>query len=384
MKATKVTLRQRLLNSGKITLYLDFYPPFKDPVTKKDIRHEYLGIYLVKNPKFAIEKEANKEKLHQAEAIRSQRELSIIRGQYEFLDKLTPKMDFLAYFRKKLESKDQKWIRVYDHFKNYCHGKCLMSDITVPFCEGFREYLLKAKHLKNESMDLSQNSAAGYWSTFRGCLKIAYHEKMLKENVNDFLESISGTSSRREYLTLEEVRQLANTPCDVPDLKNASLFSCLTGLRISDILALDWSNIVKAQDGGWCIRIRTEKTDTEATLPLTDEAYKLCGKRSTGPVFKNLKRYNTHAPLKEWVEAAGITKHITFHCFRHTFATLQVNEGTDIYTVSHLLTHANVGTTQIYADIVDKSMRDAVERIKINDGAKPKGKNKKTDETKDK
>ena len=384
MKATKVFLRQRKLNSGKITLYLDYYPPLRDPVTQDRVFRDYLGIYLVDNPKFAIEKEANKEKLRQANAIRSERELAIIRGQFDFLDKHKQKMDFLAYFRNKLESKDQKWIRVYDHFKNYCHGKCLMSDITVPFCEGFREYLLKAKHLKNESMDLSQNSAAGYWSTFRGCLKIAYHEKMLKGNVNDFLESISGTSSRREYLTLEEVRQLANTPCDVPDLKNASLFSCLTGLRISDILALDWSNIVKAQDGGWCIRIRTEKTDTEATLPLTDEAYKLCGKRSTGPVFKNLKRYNTHAPLKEWVEAAGITKHITFHCFRHTFATLQVNEGTDIYTVSHLLTHANVGTTQIYADIVDKSMRDAVERIKIKDEAKPKGKNKKTDETKDK
>ena len=384
MKATKVFLRQRKLNSGKITLYLDYYPPLRDPVTQEHVFRDYLGIYLVDNPKFAIEKEANKEKLRQANAIRSERELAIIRGQFDFLDKHKQKMDFLAYFRKKLESKDQKWIRVYDHFKNYCHGKCLMSDITVPFCEGFREYLLKAKHLKNESMDLSQNSAAGYWSTFRGCLKIAYHEKMLKENVNDFLEPISGISRRREYLTLDEVRQLANTPCDVPDLKNASLFSCLTGLRISDILALDWSNIVKAQDGGWCIRIRTEKTDTEATLPLTDEAYKLCGKRSTGPVFKNLKRYNTHAPLKEWVEAAGITKHITFHCFRHTFATLQVNEGTDIYTVSHLLTHANVGTTQIYADIVDKSMRDAVERIKINDGAKPKGKNKKTDETKDK
>lgn len=66
---------------------------------------------------------------------------------------------------------------------------------------------------------------------------------------------------------LEEVRKLAKTQCDVPDLKNASLFSCLTGLRISDILALTWSNIEKAQDGGWCIRIRTEKTDTEATLP---------------------------------------------------------------------------------------------------------------------
>lgn len=80
---------------------------------------------------------------------------------------------------------------------------------------------------------------------------------------------------------LEEVRKLAKTPCDVPDLKNASLFSCLTGLRISDILALTWSNIEKAQDGGWCIRIRTEKTDTEATLPLTDEAYRLCGNQLT-------------------------------------------------------------------------------------------------------
>ena len=332
MKATKVTLRQRLLNSGKITLYLDFYPPLKDPETKKNIRHEYLGIYLVKSPKFAIEKEANKEKMRQAEAIRSQRELSIIRGQYGFLDTHTPKMDFLAYFRKKLDSKDQKWIRVYD------------STFFLKF---------------------SQNSAAGYWSTFRGCLKVAYQEGILQENVNEFLEPIAALTGRREFLTLEEVRMLANTPCDVPDLKNASLFSCLTGLRISDILALTWSNIVKAQDGGWCIRIRTEKTDTEATLPLTDEAYMLCGEHSEGLVFKNLKRYYTHEPLKEWVKAAGITKHITFHCFRHTFATLQVNEGTDIYTVSHLLTHANVGTTQIYADIVDKSKREAVERIKI-------------------
>ena len=85
---------------------------------------------------------------------------------------------------------------------------------------------------------------------------------------------------------------------------------------------------------------------------------------------------------REYTDA--LTYLVITHCFRHTFATLQVNEGTDIYTVSHLLTHANVGTTQIYADIVDKSMRDAVERIKIKDEAKPKGKNKKTDETKDK
>ena len=366
MKATKVTLRQRLLPSGRITLYLDFYPPLRMPGKSKEVRHEYLGIYLVNNPKFSEDKEANKEKIKQAEALCAQRELSVIRGQYDFLDNEKRKMDFLAYFRSKLSAKDQKWIRVYDHFCNYCGGQCKMGDLSVEFCTGFRDYLLNAKQLRDEKRNLSQNSASGYWSTFRGCLKLAYREKLIPENINDYLDPIAAITGRREYLTIEEVRKLAQTPCETPDLKNASLFSCLTGLRISDILALEWSNIQKAQDGGWCLRIKTEKTDTEATLPLSKEAYKLCGRRRTsGLVFRNLKRYFTQGPLQEWLKAAGITKHITFHCFRHTFATLQVNGGTDIYTVSHLLTHANVGTTQIYADIVDKSKREAVERIKI-------------------
>ena len=378
MGATKVKLRQRLLPSGKITLYLDFYPPLREPGTQNLVRHEYLGIYLVNKPKFASEKEANKEKIRHAEALRSERELSIIRGQYDFLDKNKRKMDFLAYFRAKLGDKDQKWIRVYDHFSNYCGGKCTMADLTVPFCEGFRQYLMSAKQLRDNTKTLAQNSAAGYWSTFRGCLKLAYQEKYIPENVNEFLDTIAAVDGRREYLTLEEVRKLAATPCDIPELKKASLFSCLTGLRISDILALDWSNITRGQDGGWCLRLKTEKTDTEATLPITDEAYKLCGRPSTGLVFKNLKSYQTYAPLQEWIKAAGITKHITFHCFRHTFATLQVSEGTDIYTVSHLLTHANVGTTQIYADIVDKTKREAVERIRI----KPETKSKTSSKTK--
>lgn len=368
MTTTKVTLRKRLLNSGKITLYLDYYPPLRHPDTRKNIRHEYLGIYLVKNPKFAIEKEANKEKTRQAEAIRAERELAIIRRQYDFIDRTRQKMDFLAYFRTKLAGKDQKWIRVYDHFSNYCSGHCTMKEITVPFfCDGFKEYLLNAQQLRHPGRKLSNNSASGYWSTFRGFLQIAYREKYITENINDYLTSIDYIERRREYLTLQELRTLAATPCDTPDLKNASLFSCLTGLRISDILALRWENITKSQDGGWCIRIKTEKTDTEATLPLSAEAYDLCGQLGTGLVFKQLKRHYTQTPLQNWLKDAGITKHITFHCFRHTFATLQVAEGTDIYTVSHLLTHANVSTTQIYADIVDKNKRDAVERIRIKE-----------------
>ena len=93
---------------------------------------------------------------------------------------------------------------------------------------------------------------------------------------------------KKEYLTLDEVKQLAATPCDIPVLKAASLFSCLTGLRISDIMNLQWSDFGIAPDHGYCIRIRTQKTKTEATLPISHEAFELCGEVGTGKVFKGL------------------------------------------------------------------------------------------------
>lgn len=69
--------------------------------------------------------------------------------------------------------------------------------------------------------------------------------------------------------------------------------------------------------------------------------------------------------LKDWIKAAGITKHITFHCFRHTYATLQLAAGTDLYTISKMLTHSNVATTQVYADVVNDLKRKASEQITL-------------------
>ena len=141
---------------------------------------------------------------------------------------------------------------------------------------------------------------------------------MLRENLNDFLEKIEWKEVKKEYLTLDEVKLLAATPCKIPVLKAASLFSCLTGLRISDILNLQWSDFGLAPDRGYCIRIRTQKTKTEATLPISYEAYELCGEEGTGKVFKGLTRSMINYPLKHWLAEAGIEKHVTFHCLRHS------------------------------------------------------------------
>ena len=224
---------------------------------------------------------------------------------------------------------------------------------------------MSAKQLKHSKHPVSQNSASAYYSTFRGLLKIAYIEKMFKENLNDYLEKIDCQDTKREYLTLDEVKRLAATPCKIPVLKAASLFSCLTGLRISDILNLQWSDFGLAPDRGYCIRIRTQKTKTEATLPISYEAYELCGEVGTDKVFKGLTRSMINYPLKHWLAEAGIEKHVTFHCFRHTFATLQIAAGTDIYTVSKMLTHRNVSTTQIYAELVNEKKRESANRISL-------------------
>jgi len=353
------------VSGAKESLYLDFYPPIRDPFTMRMTRRESLGIYIYAKPKNEMEREFNQEMIMKGEVIRGLRVQSLINEEFGFLDKNKKKADFLSYFKMKAQKKDQKWMKVYLHFNKFVNGKCSFGDVTVELCNKFRDYLLNAHHLKRKNQKISQNSAAGYFSTFRALLKIAYKEKFFRENLNDFLESIDTTDVKIEYLTLEEVKKLVETPCKIPILKDASLFSCLTGLRISDILNLEWKNIVPASEGGYCLRLRTEKTETETTLPISDEALKLCGERSEGKVFKGLKRFMVFQPLKNWVEDAGITKHITFHCFRHTYATLQIALGTDIYTVSKMLTHKNVSTTQIYADLVNAKKRESANKISL-------------------
>ncbi len=236
MGAVKVTLRKREYASGKVSLYLDFYPAIRNPRTMQMTRREYLGIYIMKSPRTAADRRVNAAKLKQAEAIRAQREISLINEQYGFLDKGKGMMNVLDYFYSILPGHDKKWRIVYEHFNIFVKGQCNFDELTVDFCNKFREYLGTTTRIKSDHLKLSQNSAAGYWSTFRAFLAIAFKEGYLKENVNDYLDKIETQETKREYLTQEELQKIADSHCDYPVLKSASLFSCLTGLRLSDIL----------------------------------------------------------------------------------------------------------------------------------------------------
>jgi integrase len=181
------------------------------------------------------------------------------------------------------------------------------------------------------------------------------------------IKGIQEQETRREFLTVEELNTLAVTPCEQDTMKRAALFSALTGLRHCDIQKMRWKEI--QIDGNQArLNFTQQKTKGVEYMPISEQALQLCGElgKPEQLVFEDLPDPSwISKPLERWIKAAGITKKITFHCFRHTFATLQLSNGTDIYTVSKMLGHTNVKTTQIYAKVVDEKKNKAAQAIQL-------------------
>jgi integrase len=116
-------------------------------------------------------------------------------------------------------------------------------------------------------------------------------------------------------------------------------------------------------DGGHYLDFISVKTQADNLIPISEEAYMLLGEKKDGLIFEGLKKEMTNHPLKDWISSAGIKKHITFHCFRHTYASLQIEMGTDAFTVQKLLAHKTIGTTEIYTRHADPKRREAANKI---------------------
>jgi integrase len=365
--ATRVFLKERETKDS-ISLYLFYRPGIRDPRTMKIKHKETIG-RLHKNPKTAEEKEYNKEVRRIAEATRMKHELAILCDENDIFDKSRLKADFLQYLYDIAKRKDGKWMSTYYYFDKFMDGCCSFGDLNEEVCEKFRLYLLNTKQLKHEHLPLSHNSAAAYFRLFRSALKQAYKDKWLRIDHNDHINGIKDEDSFREHLTLEELKTLSNTPCKHPILKRASLFSALTGLRKGDVLSIKWKHITPAstQESGYVIRKKIEKKRKNETLPLNPEALAMCGERrqKNDLIFEGLKKAWTDKPFKDWVKSAGIEKPITFHCLRHSYATLLIDLGVDLYTIKGLLTHKHIQTTEIYAKTSTQNMKEASRMISL-------------------
>lgn len=349
-----VKLRKRKTRTGLYSLYLDTY-------TNGKRTYEYLRLYLVPE-RTREDKRKNKETLQLAEAIRAKRVVEYHEGRYGFDTSEQDKVLLFDYFEAQTEGYKRKtsdsWYNCLQYIKRYERRRDItFAEVTPEWVKGFKAFL--------EAQELAQNSKSLYFEKLRACINKAYREGIITDNPLKRVGSIKREESKREYLTLEEVQRLVETDCDNEVVKRAFLFSCLTGLRKSDIMQLQWGYVHKEGDYTR-ITFRQRKTGGQEYLDITHEARELMGEERGAEelVFDPFPAMSTvSAVINVWTARAGIRKHITFHSARHTFATMMLTLGTDLYTVSKLLGHKDIKTTEIYAKIVDKGKQEAVARI---------------------
>ena len=371
----KITLKEKKLADGRLSLYLEFYKGSSTNVDGKRIHlrdFEYLKLYLLPNPTTKKEKQDNKETLALANDILTIRKTEFIQGRYGLKDTIKSKRTFLAFFSELTDEKMKQdysnnygnWFSTFQHLKKIVSPNFTFEEIDENFIKRVKNYFEK-EALTKSNLPLSQNSKYSYFNKFKAAIRKAFDEGYLTINYATKVKSFEQAESQREYLTFEELQSLAKAECKYPILKSAFIFSCLSGLRWSDINTLVWGEIRDEGDFSK-INFRQEKTDGVEYLYISKQARELLGERKKplDRVFRGLKygmTYNTE--IIRWCNRAGVPKHITFHSARHTNAVLLLENGADIYTVSKRLGHRELRTTQIYAKMIDKKNKEAAELI---------------------
>lgn len=343
-----VKLRKRKLAGGNVSLYLDIYQGGKR-------QYEFLGLYLTKD------RTHNKQTLKLAESIRAKRELELQNSEHGFVPHFKRKANFVEYFERLALGKpenEKAWGNALKHLKDFTGGRIQFAGVTEEWLETFKTYLVSK---------VSQNTAHTYFSKIKAALRQAVKNKILVTNPADSVAQIKKQDTERTFLTLDEVQRLAATPCKDMEVKRAFLFSCFTGLRLSDIRALTWEQIK-----GEAIEFRQRKTKGFQYLHLSGMARQILSERDpkilpmeNANVFDVPSQTQLGKVLRQWCRDAGIDKRVSFHTARHTFATLALTRGVDLYTVSKLLGHKTIQATQIYARVVDEKKKAAMEALPI-------------------
>lgn len=335
-----VTIRTKDRAKGRKVIYLDCYRNGKRS-------YEFLKLYLVPEVDEAT-KQLNQNTMEQAKAIRNLRENEIIHDG-ELQPQIKSKLlltDWLNTFSEKKKKAGEKTSRsvqiltVRKQLIDFKGEKTKLSDVDEDFCKGYINYLATkaVTNSKSNPKHIMASTAMNYFKIFISALNYAVKKKLIKFNPTrnldeDDLKPIKPQESLRTYLTIDEVRKLMATECENDLIKRAFLFGCFTGLRISDIRKLKWSDL-KTRNGKTYMSIIIKKTLFPLGMKLSKEALRWLPKKGedNGVIFKNLPQGSWISYiLKDWAKDAGLEnpRSLCFHVSRHTFATMELTLGAD-------------------------------------------------------
>ncbi len=349
-----VTLCKRTLKSGNIQFYLAIYDP------NEGKKFETL---------FTSKPNDIKEKNKLAESIRSQRELEILSKGTIYTPIHKKNVSLFAYVDNYSQNYDKKDIRMIESvilkLKEFLPDKkFLIKNLTETHFLKFIDFLNNDEKLKGETPH-------SYWKRFKKIILQANRDGYLSENAYKNVRfkkrgDYSDTKLTKQVLTEDEIKLLFKTECGNEELKRAFLFACYSGVGYAEIKILTWSYIINNR-----LIINREKTSTEINLSLSPKALDLLGERKEKSVLifdlkkngKFISETSINKTLNNWMKKAGIDKHITFYCGRHTFATRMLIKGANLKTVSEALAHKTTTNTVKYLNYVNALKDDATQNL---------------------
>ena len=344
---------------------------------------EFLRLYLV--PEVTkTDKVKNLHTMEKARLIQAERHVQLVRGDLRTPEQVEEArvagLGFYEWIEQLMKEKRGSTLQSWKHALMYVrrydpNDNLLLCEVSERWLQGFRNFLdtsarawsIDGRKRSETPKGLEEGTKALYLRKICSALTVAYRRGYIKRNPAVTVPKFRPEEQDRVYLTIEELRALVATPCHAAIVKEAFLFCCLTGLRWSDMVKLKWEDITEATDGP-TLTIRQTKTGRPVRVALNSQAQeilKVMRSISEGhEVFGSFMSDSVAGyHLKIWAANAGIRKKVSWHVSRHTFAMQLLDRGVELYTISKLMGHSDLKTTQIYAQIRDHHRRDAVDRL---------------------
>lgn len=378
-------LGAKILADGRESLFLDYYFGYQmvynekldKQVARKDRKREFLKLYLWQAPRTPIERQQNKETLELAKKIRFERGQELLESVEGYRLKKERDINFLDYFQSYIDTYTKKDIRMVEialkRFKDFLNDtqeynkfakRINPEQITKDMVEAFTEYL--------QSRSVGEGAKSIY-ARFKKVIKYAIeHDVLLKNPCTGIVIKVDDQILRKEVLSLEEIQQLIaiHYEHENPNIRRAFIFCLYCGLRFCDVKDLTFANVDFANK---LLKFEQNKTkghsaNSGVIIPLNDGLLKLIGE-PTGDQTKESLIFSLPSyemclkALGRWVKRAGIDKHISWHCARHSFAVNILNNGANIKTVASLLGHSGLKHTEKYTRAIDRLKEDAINSL---------------------
>lgn len=378
-------LGAKILSDGRESLFLDYYFGYKmvydeakdKEVAKKDRKRETLKLYLWQAPRTPLERQQNKEMLELAKKIRFERGQELLESIEGYRLKKDRTINFLDYFQSYIDSYTKADIRMMQialqRFKDFLsetpeYTKFVISikpeQLNKDMMIAFTEYL--------QSRSVGEGAKSIY-QRFKKVINYAIeHDVMIKNPCIGVSSRVDDQILRKDVLSMEEAQMLINTHYDNenPNVRRAFILSLYCGLRFCDVKELTYKNVDYSNK---LLKFEQNKTKGHSAasgvvIPLNDGLLSLIGEPPTDSdkntlIFPLPTYESCLKSLKRWVKRAGINKHISWHCARHSFAVNILNNGANIKTVASLLGHSGLKHTEKYTRAVDRLKEDAINSL---------------------